>query len=156
MRYLKKYEYFDRWDDENKKLTESLIITLRKFIHSLYPEVESTIIKKKWAHSIENFIILDNIKPMNIERFNNRNIEKYAWISVDKNLFNITIKFKDLLDYEVDKLTICQFLVNIFKKYQTNKHGYIFVIEHKNIQKVINEITLENYELFSDTEKYNL
>ena len=153
MRYIKKYEYFDKSEED----INSFIITLRKFIRSIYPEVESFTSKKHWVHSTEIIIVLDNIETMNIERFNRVGIKKIEWLSVDESLFNITIRFKDLLDYEVDDSTLCQFLINIFKKYQkNNNHNYIFVIEHKDIQNVIDEITSENYELFSDAEKYNL
>lgn len=104
------------------------------------------------------FIKWKNPQELGIERINSRNISSFKWISVEPGM-SLSIGFcgyDHLLDEEVIEIPINKFLINIVEKYKWVGNLNGMAVSQDDVKNMVKEITLENYEFFSDVNKYNL
>jgi len=153
MKYLKLCEGIS---EHEKTLVKKLVKTITNFIQEIYPEfgvnVES-IKTKKYGDDKRYLIELTNVGNV----LTNRNSSDLDWLEIERDMFDVTIHFPIRWDEDDFLDTVNIYLMPIIKKFQTNNdHEYIFVIKYKDIQKIIDEISIEEFRLHQETDKYNL
>jgi hypothetical protein len=132
MKYLKIYEDFKNIFTKKSEF-DSLINTVYKFGKDLNADIQSV-------------KLYEDVTVIRLYKVG----ESGIWIQFSnrEHIKEISINFGSI------EFVATDFLKNIFKKYSTLDNKYY--ISYSDISKIIREITVENYELYSDTNKYNL
>jgi len=159
MRYIKTYEILSF--REKSKTPELIITTFINLAKHFYPnsnfEIEIDKNRTKYEAGKEN-IIWKNIQELGIERLNSRGFNRFNWFSVSDEI-SMEIGFSgpdSLMDKEIMELPINKFLFSVIEKYKWAGNFRSLLINKKNIPSMIEEITIENCEVFINANTYNL
>lgn len=141
--------------EQKKKLTKDIIKKIVKFVETVYPECEIKIKKKDGLYSFDKEYKIDihNIRKIIPERMS----DELDWLQVERSSWDITFHFPIRYNEKSFLPDINKYLMPIIKQYQTNNdHKWIFCVEYKDIEKIIDEISIEEFRIHQQADKYNL
>ncbi len=140
---------------ENKKdITNNYINKIVDFVQTIYPELDVEVQNKKGTFHFDMFysINLNNTSKILPGRIS----DDLEWLQIKRNNWGISTHFP-IRHNELNFLdSVNKYLMPIFKKYQNNNHKWIFSVEYEDIPKIMDEISIEDFELYQQANKYNL
>ena len=160
MKYIKTFEYENPDLKELLAKKKLLVDTFINLAQHVYPK-SNFIIKDLDNNDLSNdgySIMWENIEELGIERLNSRNIKSFKWITV-KGYLSIEIGFAGynfLMDDEVTRLEINKYLIDIIYKYRWTGNFRALTINKKDVQNIIDDISIDDFEMILYSKKYNI
>lgn len=152
-----------RFNEKFRGELQNLVIgTFVNFAGKLYPDSKFEVKEKSDDLKL---VIWENIEELGIKRLNSRFLNQFVWFSIENRFNAVSVGFdpiysidgvSGLLYNELIELDINKFLIDIVTKYKYIGNLSALTVENKDIQKMLDEITLEDYEIYTDANKYNL
>jgi len=136
-----------------KELSKIFIEKLADFTQTIYPEINVKVEDEKGYIYNRCNIHIKNIRKIIPERMS----DSLDWLTIEIGNWDLTVHFPIRYN-EISFLSdVNKYLMPIIKQYQTNNdHEWIFALEYKNIQKIIDEISIKDFEIHQHVNKYNL
>lgn len=135
------YEKFSKISDTRKKLIKTII----DFINDVYPNIKSKI---SYNNSSNYIHLLDGNRTLfQMSKIKHKYIRKS---NTSEMVFYVNI---------IPENSIYEFLEYVFEKYDVEKYNLNLSILFKDVPKIINDLTIENYKQFlleKEIKKYNI